>query len=178
MPIQNILPIAVGQSSTNADLATKLGEIYEVSNSDGSGPDIYRLVKNNSAGTLSKNQVLVTGFLLGVPTYKVTTTTTAANPAVCGVVPVDFGSNTIADQAYFLLQISGSSTPNMANTSVSNTAAVVSLGTGTTAGYCQHVVTTVTAQGYDSAAAFGIATNSAGVTAAGQPGTALLQGLI
>lgn len=177
MAINNILPLSVGVSSTNAELATKLGELYEKTDAGTSGTKLYRLVKNNSAGTLSANFVVVTGYTSGVPNYKVTTTTTAKSTDVCGVVPSDFGSNTIADQAYFLLQVHGYATPLFANTSLTNTAAVLALTTATTAGYCQ-AVSTVTAQGYDQMAAFGRATNSAAVTAAGQAGQAVIQGLI
>ncbi len=176
MAFDNVLPISVGNSSTNADLATKLGQIYEVANSV-SGTKLYRLVKNDSATTMAANYVVVTKFVLGVPSYKVTTTTTAANPAVCGVVPSAFTS-TIADQAYFLLQISGPASPLAGNTSVSNTEAVVALGTGTAAGHAKFVVTTVSAQGYDSTAVFGKCTASAGVSAAGIAIAAILQGLV
>ncbi len=178
MTINNILPIAVGTSSTNADLATKLGEIYEKASSDGSGVKLFRLVKNDSATTMTSNYVVITKYVLGVPSYKVTTTTTANNPAVCGVVPADFGSATIADQAYFLLQISGAAAFLCGNLTTSITTALTALGTATTAGNGQTVTITGTSTIFDSAAAFGKATFSAVVTAIGLSSTCIIEGLI
>jgi hypothetical protein len=180
MAINNILPLSVGTSSSNASFANNLGEIYEKVDYSGATPvsKLYRLVQNNSATTLSKNQVVVTGLTSSKPNYKVTTTVVAANPLRCGVVPAEFAGNTIADQAYFLLDISGYSTPNFAFTTMSNTSALVSLVTATTAGYCQPVFSTTTGVIYDAGAVFGVAINSTLVTAAGQPGFAILQGML
>ncbi len=178
MAINNILPIAVGTSSTSADLATKLGELYEKSNSDGTGAKLYRLVKNDSATTMAANYVVITKQVLGVPSYKVNTTTTANHPLVCGVVPSDFGSNTIADQAYFLLQVSGPCTFLCGNLTTSNTAAITALGTATTAGNGQTVTVTGTSTIYDAAAVFGKATFSAIVTAVGVASTGIIEGLV
>ncbi len=173
------LPIALGTSSTSADLATKLGELYEKSTSDGSGAKLYRLVKNDSGTTMAAGYVVITKLVLGIPSYKVTTTTTANNPAVCGVISQDF-SGTIADQAYFLLQVSGASTILMGNTAGSTTAVVVALGTATTAGNGQPVIATISvgAAPFDAAAVFGKCTNTAAVTAVGLTATCIIEGLI
>lgn len=180
MAINNILPLSVGTSSSNASFANNLGELYEKVDYSTATPvsKLYRMAQNNSSGTLSKNQVLVTGLTSSKPNFKVNTTVVAANVLRCGVVPSEFGSNTIADQAFFLMEVSGPTTPNFAFTTMSNTCPLVSLVTATTAGYCQPVQSTTTGVIYDAAAIFGVAINSTLVTAAGQPGYAILQGIL
>ena len=178
MAIQNVLPLSVGKSSTNADLATKLGELYEKPNAGSPGAKIYRLVKNGSSGTLTKNQLLITGLTLGVPTWVVTTTTTARLTTVAGVVPADFGSDTIADGAYFLLQVDGPALVNMALTTSSITSAITALTTSTAAGMAQEIATTSTPTIYDQGAVFGKAMASGSMSTAGTAAACIIQGLL
>lgn len=179
MANNNALPIDIGVSDTNANLAQLLGEVFVKGTLGSPGYRAFLMVKNASGGTLSKNQVLVrTTDTSGSPGWGVTTTTTANDQDVIGVVPSDFGSNTIAANAYFLLQVGGYCTPNFANTSLTRTTnAGGALATATTVGYCQSY-TAATDAATVLATAIGKATNTAGVTAAGAPGTALLFGLI
>lgn len=177
MAFNNVLPLTPGQSSTSAVYAGTLGEVYEVGATGSPGWKLYRMVKNGTT-VLSKNMAVVTALTAGSPTWVVDVTTTANDQNRCGVVPSDFGSNTIAAGAYFLVQIAGLGTPNFANTSLTRTTTGAGLlGTATTAGYVQ-AFTAATDAVVVIGSYLAQATNSAGVTAAGQPGTAWLEGLL
>ncbi len=125
-----ILPFAVGKSDASTALAASLGNLYEV---DGK---IYRLCKNGASDILTAAQkTLVTALSSGVPTWVVTTTTTANSWLAAGVVPVGqvgtgATSTTLVAGDYFLLQVSGAC-------KVISAAAIADgglIGTSTTAG--------------------------------------------
>lgn len=189
--ITNTPPIGLGQSDTNGALAQCLGQQYAYRASTSLGGTnlttlkVYRLVKNNSGGTLATGAALVESWTTGVRNGNVTTTTTVNDNAFAGIVPEEFGSNTVTTAAYFLMQVGGPGRPQFANTASTLTYTATcggALGTASTAGYMQLVVGTATGTaaavtndiGAYLVAGLAIATNSAAVTAAGQLGYAEL----
>ncbi len=191
MWIGNSPPLTIGESDTNAVLAQSLGQQYFFRSGTSSTAQaltclkVYRLVKNNSGATLAAGNALVKELTTGFDAGTVTTTTTANDPLFAGIVPAEFGSNTVTIAAYFLMQIGGPGRPMFANTYSNLTKTAINgghLGTGTTAGYMQLSIGTATGTaaavvndiGPELAAGLAFATNSAVVTAAGQLGYAEL----
>lgn len=189
MLTQNTPPIAVGESDTNGALAQCLGQNYVRRNQSSTvaqGTLLgYKLVKNNSGGTLAAGDALVIQRTSGVENGSVTTTTTANDPDWAGIVPAEFGSNTIANGAYFLMQTMGPGRPKFAQTASNFTVTATggsALGTATTAGYVQLIIGT--ASGTAAAVLNDVgayitgnlfrarATNTTAVTAAGALGYA------
>ncbi len=175
MSFNNVLPLAVGSSSTSASFAGNLGEVYEVGAAGSPGWKLYRMVKNGAVA-LVKNAAVVTAFTLGLPTWVVVASDTANDPNVAGVVPADVGSTGVPIGAYFLVQVAGAATPNAAATTLSRTSIGPIITTGT-AGTVQ-AFTAVTDPAVVVAATMGNATNSAAVTAAQLPITVWLEGLL
>jgi len=178
-------PIAVGQSDTNGALAQVLGQSYIFRGGVSSTSAVvcvrgYKLVYNNSGTTLAAGATLIEERTLGVRNGNVNTTVVAAHPDAAGIVPADFGSNTVAAGSYFLMQTSGPGKARFASTAATYIAALTStaslaLGTATTAGYAQLLSIATTAAtladlGLYLGATMAVMTNSAVVTAAGQLG--------
>jgi hypothetical protein len=115
-----VLPIAVGEGSTDTNLANALGELFAV------GGKVYRLVK--AGGTLAAEDIVVTAVASGVPSWVVADTTTANSYLCAGVIPT--GTEALASGDYFLIQVSGVA----AVTSAAAIAAGGLVGTSTTAG--------------------------------------------
>lgn len=175
----NAPPIDVGAADTNAALAQTLGQLYRYRNSTAStnaapwvGLRTYKLCYNNSGGTLAAGAALVEQRTSGVPNGYVTTTTTVNDPNFIGIVPSEWGSNTVAAATYFLVQIGGAARPQMALTTTLNTLSAA-LGTASTAGYMQPLIGTATGTAAATlndvmayiAAAAGVPTLTAAVTA-------------
>ena len=185
----NAPSITVGVSDSNGALGQSLGMQYIYRSGTAStnaqpatALRIFKLVKNNSGGTLAAGAAVIEQRTAGVANGNVTTTTTAADPNYAGIVPHEFGTNTVASGDYFLLQVAGPGRPQFALTTTLNTLSSA-LGTATTAGYMQPLIGTATGtaaatlqdiQAYLQANA-GVATNTAAVTAAGQLGYADLR---
>lgn len=185
----NAPPISVGVSDSNGALAQSLGQVYvyrsgtaNTNTQPATELRYYKMVRNNSGGTLSAGAAVIEQRTLGVRNGNVTTTTTAADSNYAGIVPGEFGTNTVASGDYFLLQIAGPGRPQFALTTTLNTLSAA-LGTATTAGYMQPLIGTATGtaaatlqdiQAYLGANA-GMASNTAAVTAAGQLGYADLR---
>lgn len=170
---ENVLPLPLGQKSTNATITALLGQVYF----DSANNRAFKLVQADT--TLLPSQVVVDVYSSGSPNGHVTTTTTRNDPAAAGVVPTAY--TTIASGDNFWLQISGSVTVIPADSLITNTAAQRAMGTATTAGAAQLCNSgTVTAGGFDATANFGYATNSTGASAALSTTTirCMLQGLI
>lgn len=157
-------------ASTDVGAANSLGETWW------EGDAQYRLVQNNTSSALASaaSKPLVTAFSAGVPTWKVTTTTTADSDAVAGVVPSDIATiSTTSGQLdagdIFAVQIRGPGSVLAENTTAIDGDI---LSTSTTAGQADELVdgtaaaTLTTALSYQKAG-FAVATNTAGVTAAG-----------
>lgn len=184
--VTNAPPIDVGSASTNAALADALGQKYAYRCNTSNSNDApftavrgYKLVKNNSGTTLNPGAAVVEQRTSGVPNGSVTTTTTANDPTFVGIVPYEFVGATVADQAYFLVQIAGPGRPQLALTTTLNTLSAC-LGTATTAGYMQPLVGTASGTAAATlndvmayiAANGGVPTNTAAVTSAGVVGFA------
>ena len=175
MSFNNVLPLAVGSSSTSASFAGNLGEVYEVGNTGAPGWKLYRMCKCGAVA-LAKNAVVSTAFSAGQQTWVVAVTAVANDPNVAGVVPADVGTTGVPIGAYFLLQIGGAALANAAATTLTNTSLGPVLASGT-AGTVQ-AFTAVTDPAVVMAAALGQATNTAGITAAGLPIAVWLEGLL
>lgn len=178
------LPLPVGQAGTDGVYAQSLGQKYGDYDPDTENTYAYVWVKNNSGGTLAAGDIVIAEFTDGVFAGNVTTTTTANNPNAIGIVPNEFGTNTVADDAYFALLVNGPGRPKFAQTTIVSTGpGGAALGTATTAGYAQLLTGTATGTAAPStadvstyvAAIVGRATATAGVTAAGQQGYAVIQ---
>lgn len=196
MPWLQTPPIAVGDSDTNGLLAQDLGQLYHYRSGTTSTTTpqaaltcmkLYRLVKSTSATALGAGAALVEGYTSGCRNGTVTTTTVANDPTYAGHVPAEFGSNTIAVSAYFLMQVGGPGKQKFANTEATLVAPTTDtacsfLGTATTAGYVQLLNKTATGTaaatindiGALMAAGLALTTQSAAVTAAGQLGTTVM----
>lgn len=185
----NAPPIILGQSSTNGSLAQALGQEYWLRGGVSSTSAVntlrgYRLMYNNSGGTLAAGDVLIEERTTGVENGYCTTTTVAAHPDCCAIVPAEFGTNTVAAASYFLAQIAGPGKAKFASTAATyivqtTVSASAAFGTATTAGYAQLIsvaTTTLTLDliGAYAEATLGRLTNSAVVTAAGQLGNVRL----
>jgi len=188
----NQLPITVGASDTNGMLAQDLGQQYVVRSGTSTtsvglvANKLYRLVYNNSGGTLAAGAALIEQRTDGCRNGKVTTTTQVNNPYFAGTVPAEFGSNTVAAASYFLMQIGGNGKAQFANTEATLVAPTTAtntqvwiLGTATTAGYMQMLTGTATGTaaavladiGFYLGGAGALTTQTVAVTAAGQLGT-------
>jgi len=100
--MSDIIPLEVGQVTTTNALDSELGKITEI---DGK---LYRFVKNTSSVSNAGGKALVFSFTLGVPSWGVAETTTAANFRFAGVVPSVYGlATTLAADARLLVQFSG-----------------------------------------------------------------------
>jgi len=100
--MSDIIPLEVGQVTTTSALDSELGKITEI---DGK---FYRFVKNTSSVSSAGGKALVFSFTLGVPSWDVAETTTAANFRFAGVVPSVYGlATTLAAGARLLVQFSG-----------------------------------------------------------------------
>lgn len=123
-----VTPFPVGTASTDAELAADLGNVYWV------GAKAYRLVKAAAALSGARYMTLVTAVSSGVRTWACTTSTTANDPLVAGVVPAtqvdSLGAAGLLSGDYFLIQVSGS----CKGISAAAIAASVPVGTSTTAG--------------------------------------------
>ncbi len=183
----NAPPIPVGQASTNGSLKQDLGQEYWLrgaATANDSSPSFtlrgYRLMYNNSGATLAAGAVLIEERTSGVENGNCNTTTTAAHPDCCGIVPAEFGANTVAIAGYFLVQIAGPGKAQLASTAATyivqtTVSASAAFGTATTAGYAQLISVATTLLTLDLIGAYsecilGRLTNSAVVTAAGQLG--------
>lgn len=178
------LPLPVGQSGTDGVYGQVLGQLFGDFSATNKNTYIYMWVQNNSGTTLAAGDAVVGEYSSGVFAGTVTTTTTANNPNIAGIVPNAFGSNTIANGAYFALLVNGPGRPKYATTAITQTSVGSgALGTATTAGYVQPLTGTATgtaaattadvaayANGY-----LGVAVDTAGVTAAGQKGYAVIR---
>lgn len=178
------LPLPVGSSGTDGVYAQSLGQKFGDFDFDNENTYVYMWVKNNSGGTLAAGDAVVMEYSSGLPTGGVTTTTTANDPDIAGIVPIEFGSNTIADDAYFALLVNGPGRPKYAQTTITATSVGNgALGTATTAGYVQPMTGTTTGTAAADTAALatyvngylGVAVDTAGVTAAGQKGYAVIR---
>ncbi len=187
----NTPPLLVGQASTNGSLKQDLGQEYWLrgaATAADTSPSFtlrgYRLMYNNSGGTLAAGAVLIEERTTGVENGNCNTTTTATHPDACGIVPAEFGSNTVAIGAYFLIQIAGPGKAQFASTATTyivqtTVSASAAFGTATTAGYAQLISVATTLLTLDLIGAYGEGTlgrltNSAVVTAAGSLGAVRL----
>lgn len=189
--IGNTPPIGVGQADANGNSFSVLGEQYRTRVAVTTGGPLtvlkaYKMVKNNSGGILTAGMALIEQYTNGAPNGLVTTTTTVSDPAWAGIVPAEFGSNTVAANAYFLMQIAGPGRPQFAHTASIVTATAsngAALGTASTAGWVQLLIGTATGTaagtlndvGIGITACLGMATNSAAVASAGALGYAILR---
>lgn len=151
-------PLLPGQYTTEDDLDADLGKVYLVDKC------LYKFVKAGVAITNAGGKVLVHTMSAGVPTNAVTTTTSANEQEVAGVVPVtgDIASGTdFLINTRFLVQLSGPARVKAGLTTITSGAA---LGTYTTAGTASKIATTVTAN-VALPAFLGYATNTAAATA-------------
>ena len=189
MWIGNTPPINVGEqdTSTSSGLVQNLGMqmVYwsPLTSATASGARKvvlrgYQLVQNNSGTTLAAGAAVIAEDTLGVRNGKVTTTTSTNDATWLGVVPQEFGTNTVANQAYFLLQVAGPGRVQAANTATNLTETAAGgalLGTATTAGYVQLLYATGTGTAAATlqdvanyvAGALAIATNTVSATAVG-----------
>lgn len=148
----NSPPIPVGQASTNGSLAQDLGQEYWLRGGASATSAVntlrgYRLMYNNSSGTLAKGDVLIEERTSNVRNGYCNTTTTAGHPDLIGSVPNEFGSNTVAAASYFLVQIAGPGKAKFASTAAtiqSTLTGLTLMGTATTAGWAQLVSTDAT----------------------------------
>lgn len=143
----NVLPMPVGSSVSNASLASLLGQVYKVESANGT--KTYRLAKAAAEITSPARKLVVSALSTGLPTWSCNTTTAAAaQPG--GLIPSTH-TTTIASGAYFLLQTGG---PAEA-ISAAAIAANVSIGSSTTAGKADDATITGGGIGYslESAAA-------------------------
>lgn len=178
------LPLPVGESGTDGVYGQTIGQKFGAFDFDNENTYVYMWVKNNSGGTLAAGDAVVGEYSSGVFAGTVTTTTTANDPDIAGIVPIEFGSNTIANQAYFALLVNGPGRPKYAQTTITGTSVGNgALGTATTAGYVQPLTGTTTGTAAASTADvaayangyLGVAVDTAGVTAAGQKGYAVIR---
>jgi len=165
-----LLPFPLGYADASGTYTGAVGNVY--------GPDVdgkvYRLVSATAAITAPARKAVVTAFSAGVPTYAVDVTSTAANGAICGVVPTEYGSTTIAIGAVFLVQIAGPASVLAQSSSIVDTQSV-GLTTSTDAG----VVCAISSSATPSQAlraVFAFPTNTTGVSS-GSPITCILEGL-
>ncbi len=195
MTSTNQLPINVGASETSGLYAQDLGMQYVVrsgTSTSSVGPvclKIYRLVYNNSGGTLAAGTALIEEFTTGCRNGYVNTTTVANHPSWAGIVPAEWGTGTVPAASYFLMQVAGPGKARYANTEVTLNAGAPGtntttgmLGTATVAGYVQLV--TGTATGTVAAVlndipfylngALAFTTQTTAATAAGALGTCIL----
>lgn len=149
------IPFPVGSQLSGPAATGVLGQVYR------SGQRAFRYVK--AGETILKDAVLVTQFSAGQPTWTVVSTVTANDPTVAGVVPLEYTTG-ITSGNYFLLQVAGYTTPAFAVTSLTNTSLGAALSTSTVPG-CAAAFTAVS-DPTALTALFGIATNTAGTTAA------------
>lgn len=176
----NILPIKVGETSTDEALQGRLGELFGAFDSNGN-EQIFRLVKNGTTAiTAAAGKVLCTGYSSGRPTHVTVTTTTAADEDVAGVVPSDV-SVTIAASAYYLLQVSGYHSGIVVN--VTTALKGDPLHTSTAAGRATEPLNTTAVVTHAILndrmnGVFAMVTASAGVTAAGLKVAGVIRGLL
>lgn len=151
-------PLQPGKYTTDDGLDSDLGKVYLINKG------LYKFVKTGVAVTNAGGKVLVHTMSAGVPTNAVTTTTSANEQEVAGVVPIagDIAATTaLASGTRLLVQISGPSKIRAGTTTVSSG---IALGTGTTAGTASRIATTVTAL-VALPAYIGYATNTVAATA-------------
>ena len=126
-----IAPGGKGLAAYNTLYSVNLGRIYEI---DGAH---WRLVKTSTSLTSCGRFAVVSAVSGGLPTYAVTTTTTANNVLVTGVLHAD--QVDLASGDFCLVQVSGYA-------EVVSAAAIGAKGaitTSTTAGKCDDLTATV-----------------------------------
>lgn len=104
-------PLAVGQVSSNSELAGDLGNVYIL---DGKA---YRLVTAAAAVTDPEGKVFTTALSSGTPTWSVSAASSALSTAVAGVAPQALTTD-LASGDYFLVQVSGTVTAAAATTGI------------------------------------------------------------
>lgn len=134
----------------------------------------YRLVQNGALDITSPSgKGVTTAMSAGVPTWVVALPSDTTGLGKAGVIPSDYGSTTIPASAFFWIQTSG---PSAILAAATTTTSGKTLGLNTS-GQAAVLATTVDAQAM-SLAYVGYSTNTAAATAAGQPITVILDGVV
>lgn len=98
-------PIAVGKADAATQHSANLGKLYEI------GGKVFRLVKMSASLSAAANKILVSAVSAGAFTWACTTSTTAGDGTVVGIIPTgqtgSDGTTALASGDYLLIQVSG-----------------------------------------------------------------------
>ncbi len=101
----NTVPIRIGTASARAEHAKDLGKLYFI---DGKG---FRVVKMSASLAAAATKVIVSAVSAGAFTWACTTSTTAGDPTVVGVIPAgqtgSTGTTGLLLGDYLMVQVSG-----------------------------------------------------------------------
>jgi len=167
--MNNILPFSIGQVSTSTALEPLLGANYKV------GARLYRLVKATAAITTPARRGVVTAYASGIPSWSVDIPTAQAILPPAGIIPIEYGSTTIALGSYFYVQIDGPASALAAATAILAGTAGAALFINTSGNVA--LFTAATDAMIVAAVNIGYASASVGAVAVGSPLAIVLEGL-